>query len=142
MPMPKKETKALTVSVSLPLDLMARLDKNRNQDESRSAQFARLLETALTIKEDTMAKPDYTLEKDCKVGIYNAEYIARVYSDKIIVTTPYVKWVDNSGSYAEKKESIRDQSLIDEVRREIEDDAETTAWQIIGRHLGDEYLMF
>ncbi len=142
MPMPKKEIKAATVSVTLPHDLAVRLDENRNQDESRSAQFARLLESALTIKEDTMAKPDYTLGKDCKVGIFNAEYVARVYSDKIIVTTPYVKWVDNSGSYAEKKESIRDQALVDEVRREIEDGAETTAWQVIGRHLGDEYLMF
>jgi hypothetical protein len=86
-------------------------------------------------------RPLHTLRDDVKVGIYDAEYIARIYRDKIIVTIPHVKWIGNSGSYAESKESIRDASVVDRVIKEIEDDCETTAWQIIGKAIGNEWLM-
>ena len=87
-------------------------------------------------------RPITTIRDDCKVGIYDrAQYVARIYADKIIVAIPYIKWMGNTGGYAERKESIRDQSIVDEVRQEIADDAETTAWYLIGKEIGDEHLM-
>jgi len=83
----------------------------------------------------------HKITKDVTVGIYdNSEYVANVYTDKIIVTTPYVKWAGNSGGYAERKESIRDQRVIDAIIKEITDDAEDTAWELIGAELNDDYL--
>jgi hypothetical protein len=85
--------------------------------------------------------PKHTITKDVKVGIYdNCEYVARVYTDKIIVVSPYVKWVGNTGGYAEKKEAIRDQRVVDIVLADLADDAEDSAWAHIGEHLGDGYL--
>lgn len=82
-----------------------------------------------------------TITKDVSVGIYdNCEYIARIYSDKIIVVSPYVKWVGNSGGYAERKEAIRDQKVIDAVLADMADDCADSAWSKIGRYLDDEYL--
>ena len=86
-------------------------------------------------------KATYTITKDVQVGIYErCDYIARVYKDKIIVVTPYVKWVGNTGGYAERKEAIRDQKAIDAVLADLADDCEASAWAKIGRALGDEYL--
>ena len=77
-------------------------------------------------------KPQYTIRQDVKVGIYdNCEYIARVYVDKIVTVSPYVKWVGNSGGYAEHKEIIRDQATVDAVLVNLQDGAEDRAWQII-----------
>lgn len=86
-------------------------------------------------------KPQYTINKPVKVGIYdNCEYIARVYPDKIITVSPYVKWVGQSGGYAERKEAIRDQATVDAVLADLRDGAEDSAWQTIGRYLQDGYL--
>ena len=86
-------------------------------------------------------KATYTITRDITVGIYeNCEYIARVYADKIIVVSPYVKWVGNSGGYAERKEAIRDPVVIAKVLADLADDCEDSAWAKIGRALGDEYL--
>ena len=88
-------------------------------------------------------RPLHTITMPCKVGIYdNSEYTARVYRDKIIVTSPYVKWVGNTGGYAERKEAIRDQAVVDAVIRDIADDAETSAWRKIGIALNDEWLSY
>lgn len=87
-----------------------------------------------------MATPKHTLSLDVKVGIYDAEYVARIYHDKIIVVSPYVKWVGNSGGYDERKEAIRDQRIVDSVLSDMADDAESSAWAKIGGALGDAYL--
>lgn len=48
-----------------------------------------------------------TITKGVKVGIYeNCEYVARIYPDRIVLTSPYVRWVGNTGGYAERKERI------------------------------------
>lgn len=87
-----------------------------------------------------MANPKYTITKDVQVGIYNSEYVARIYKDKIIVVSPYVKWVGNTGGYAESKQSIRDQKVIDKILAEMTDDCEDTAWCLIGGSIDDRYL--
>jgi hypothetical protein len=88
-----------------------------------------------------MATPKFTLSLDVQVGIYdNCEYIARVYSDKIIVVSPYIKWVGNTGGYAERKEAIRTPALIAAVLADLDDDCEDSAWAKIGCALGDGYL--
>lgn len=88
-----------------------------------------------------MTKPEYTISKDVQVGIYDSAYVARIYKDKIIVISPYVKWVGNTGGYAESKQSIRDQEIIDLIIKELDDDCEEPAWGIIGRAIGDDWLM-
>jgi len=85
-------------------------------------------------------KQMHTITKDVQVGIYDSEYVARIYKDKVIVTIPYVKWVGNTGGYAESKESIRDQKTVDSITKELDDDCEDTAWEIIGNYLQDTYL--
>lgn len=88
-----------------------------------------------------MANPINTITKDVKVGIYdNCEYVARVYADKIIVVTPYVKWVGNTGSYAEHKDAIRDKKIIDAVLADLSDGCEESAWGRIGNYLQDGWL--
>ena len=82
------------------------------------------------------------ITKDCKVGIYdNCEYIARIYADRIVVTSPYVKWAGNTGGYAERKERITDPATLAAVRADLADDAEDSAWGAIGNALGDDWLM-
>jgi len=83
-----------------------------------------------------------TITKSCKVGIYdNCEYIARIYPDRIVVTSPYVKWVGNTGGYAEKRERITNPATLESVCAALADDAEESAWGAIGRALDDPYLM-
>lgn len=86
-------------------------------------------------------KPLSTITKDVSVGIWeNEEYVARIYKDKIIVVSPYVRWIDNSGNLDYRRESIRDQKTVDRIIKELDDDCEDTAWQIIGIYLDDTYL--
>ena len=88
-----------------------------------------------------MAKPKHIITKDAKVGIYeNCRYVARVYADKIILVSPYVKWTGNTGGYAEYKVAIRDQAVVARVILDIDDDATDSAWAQIGRAVGDYYL--
>lgn len=88
-----------------------------------------------------MARPICKITKDVVVGIYDSEYSANIYADKIIVTTPYIKWIDNSGSLDTKKNAIRDKKIIDKVIAVLNDDCEDSAWDIIGRELYDEHLI-
>ena len=82
-----------------------------------------------------------TLTKSARVGIYeNCKYVARIYADKIVVTTPFVKWVGNTGGYAERKDTIRDANTIARVCAAISADNFEAAWAIIGDRLGDAYL--
>lgn len=85
-------------------------------------------------------KPMHKMIKDVQVGIYDSEYVARIYKDKIILTIPYVKWEGNTGGYAESKESIRDPKIVNRVLSELNDDCEDSAWEIIGNYLQDPYL--
>mgnify|MGYP003431720302 FL=1 len=87
-----------------------------------------------------MANPEYTITKDVQVGIYDSEYVARIYKDKIIVVSPYVKWVGNTGGYAESKQSIRDKKIIDRVIQDLHDDCEESSWELIGCAISDEWL--
>jgi len=88
-----------------------------------------------------MATPKRTITLETKVGIYdNCEYVARVYGDKIIVVSPYVKWTGNTGGYAEAHEAIRDKAVVDAILADLDDDCEDSAWQKIGRAIGDEFL--
>lgn len=89
-----------------------------------------------------MPAPKYTITKPVQVGIYDSEYVARIYADKIIVVTPTVRWVGNSGGYHEVKESIRDQKTVDAVIIDMADDCEDSAWAAIGRALQDDYLAY
>lgn len=82
-----------------------------------------------------------TLNKPCKVGIYdNCAYVARIYEDRIVVTSPYVRWIGNTGDYAERKERITNSSTLERVHAALVDEAEDTAWAAIGRALNDPYL--
>jgi hypothetical protein len=94
------------------------------------------------LQEIKMSSPAYTLIKAVKIGIWdNSQYVARVYADKIILVSPYVKWVGSTGGYAERRLAIRDMVVVSAVLLDIEDGAEDSAWAIIGRAINDEFLM-
>jgi hypothetical protein len=59
---------------------------------------------------------------DCKCGIYDTEYTMRDYGDKIMVTSPTVKWENNSGSLDFEKTTITNKRTIDVVRKMFEDE--------------------
>ena len=85
-------------------------------------------------------KPIHTITKNVNVGIYDAEYVARIYKDKVIVVSPYIKWVGNTEGYSESKKSIRDQKTVDRIIKELNNGCEDTAWGIIGNQLQDTFL--
>lgn len=88
-----------------------------------------------------MSKPKHTITRAVSVGIYdNCEYTARIYADKIIIVSPYVKWVGNSGGYADSKQAIRTPAIVAAVLADLVDGCEDDAWVKIGRALDDEYL--
>jgi len=89
-----------------------------------------------------MAIPKHRISLDVQVGIYSVEYVARIYNDKIIVVSPYVKWTGNTGGYAESKETIQDQKVVNAVIADVEDQCEDSAWQKIGQALDDDYLYY
>lgn len=65
---------------------------------------------------------------DCSVGIWNNETESvRLYSDRAIHKSPYVKWVNNSGSLAETTERYTGQ-LLEQLKaiaqQEVDDDAD------------------
>ncbi len=81
------------------------------------------------------------ITKDCKVGIYdNCAYIARIYPDRIVATVPFVRWIGNTGGYAENTYRITNPQVLTSVRDALADGAEESAWIAIGRELDDQYL--
>jgi len=81
------------------------------------------------------------ITKAVKVGIYeNSSYVATVYANKIILTIPYVRWIGNSGNYAERKVALRDHELIAKVIADLADGAEDSAWAKIGRAVQDDHI--
>ncbi len=80
-----------------------------------------------------------TITRDTQVGIYdNCQQVARVYADRTVATLPYVKWVGNSGGYAERKIRI-DGAAHDDIVTALEDGAEDSAWDIISEVEGGNY---
>ena len=75
-----------------------------------------------------------------KVGIYDSEYCANIYSDKIILTIPCISWVGNTGGYSEQKVRIDNANVVRDVLLALADDCHTTAWGIIGCAVDDAYL--
>jgi len=65
------------------------------------------------------------------VGIYeNGRWSVRLYSDRAIVLSPYVRWVGNTGSYAERHERITGTlhaTLIQIAQQQTEDGADYTS---------------
>jgi hypothetical protein len=89
-----------------------------------------------------MIKPKFKFSRAVSVGIYNnCEYTVRVYVDKIIVISPYVRWTGNTGGYAERKDAIRTPAIIAAVLSDLTDGCEDSAWSKIGRALDDDYLV-
>ena len=73
----------------------------------------------------------YTITAKTKVGIWdNCTQVARVYEDRTVATMPYVKWIGNTGGYAEYKVRITGKAHTDIIAA-LNDAAETTAWRII-----------
>ena len=67
---------------------------------------------------------------DCKVGIYdNCVLTVRVYGDRTVARIPNVKWIGNTGGYAERCERITGpvhDRLTALAAQEIADDADYT----------------
>lgn len=77
-----------------------------------------------------------TIYADCNVGIYeNCEKKGRIYPEMIVVVEPYVKWVGNTGGYAERKVTLRDAKLAKAVLAVLADDDqdEDDAWELIDK---------
>lgn len=86
-------------------------------------------------------KPLYTITMDVTVGIWDtAEYIARIYADKVIVESPGVRWVNNSGSLHISKTAIRELKTVGSINQAMADDCESDAWELIGCAIDDQYL--
>ena len=71
------------------------------------------------------------ITNDVSVGIYdNCQQVARIYDDRTVAILPYVKWVGNTGGYAERKFRITGPAHA-EILAAINDGADDTAWRII-----------
>ena len=88
-----------------------------------------------------MIKPLYTIDRPANVGIWeNQEYLARIYADKIIVISPYVKWANNTGTLDYRKNAIRDQKIVDLILQDLADECEDDAWAKIDHVLSNYTL--
>jgi hypothetical protein len=86
-------------------------------------------------------KPIETLVCDVKCGIFDTEYTAKIYKDRIVVKTPFIKWTNNSGNLSFSKDTIMNQEIVDKVKAFTDDLEEDKAWSLIGDNLSDEYLI-
>ena len=76
-----------------------------------------------------MSKLLHTLTYDSQVGIWEDQTTtARIYADKIIVESPYVKWIGNTGNLAFRKVAVRNQTAVDFVLAKMAGDDEDAAW--------------
>ena len=62
-----------------------------------------------------MKKPIKT-EIDCTCGIWDTTLTIRDYGDKIVVTNPYVKWVNNNGNLSFEKTTLTSEKALKAVR--------------------------
>ena len=61
----------------------------------------------------------------------NKEHVARIYADKILVSSPYVRWFSQHHKIDCRKSAIRNQKVIDAVLADIADGCEDSAWDRI-----------
>lgn len=65
-----------------------------------------------------------------QVGIYdNSSWSVRLYADRAVARIPYVKWVGNTGGYAEQHERITGKQhaeLLEIARQQVDDEADYT----------------
>lgn len=88
-----------------------------------------------------MAKLIKEITKPVKVGIYdNCRYSARLFPEKVIVRTPYIRWVRNSGNLAIRLQVITHQGIVNRIIQETKKENYNSAWSIIGNYLGDPFL--
>ena len=79
-----------------------------------------------------------------QVGIYeNCNQVIRLYEDRVCIRSPYVKWIGNTGGYAEAHYRVTDPRVVQELKElaqaEIDDDADYTeqAREIADRSTGE-----
>ena len=63
---------------------------------------------------------------DVKCGIYETEYTIRDYGKKIVVTSPYIKWVNNSGNLDFTKITYKSAVAMKHLREMVENDCLVT----------------
>lgn len=57
-----------------------------------------------------------TTKIEVKCGIYNTAYVIRDYGNHIVVSAPYVRWINNSGSLDFRKTKITHPESMSVVR--------------------------
>lgn len=85
-------------------------------------------------------KTIYKISERVQVGIYDSYNTADIYSDKIVVVMPCVKWVGNTGGYDEDKRSIRNAKLVQKITKELDDGCENTAWSMIKHEIQEQQI--
>lgn len=77
---------------------------------------------------------------NCRVGIYkHCTYRATIFTDRIVVTSPYVRVTGNTGVYETRKGQITDPQVLASLRDVHTQAAEEITWGKICAALGEEY---
>lgn len=79
-------------------------------------------------------QPQYTIERDVHVGIWDAEDTARVYADRTVAHIATVRWIGSTGGYHEAVHRITG-AAHDAIVTALADGAEETAWDEIYRYV-------
>ena len=61
-----------------------------------------------------------TITKDTECGIYQTKYTAKVETDVVRLTSPYIRWVGNSGNLAFENTFIRDKATVDTIHAALD----------------------
>jgi hypothetical protein len=85
-------------------------------------------------------KPHRKIVLNVRVGIYDDQYSANVYADRIVLRAPIVKRVKNSGSLDFERTIIMNDYITEHVIYALAVDNEAAAWSLIGGVVGDDYL--
>lgn len=72
---------------------------------------------------------------DVKCGIYDTEYTIRDYGSKIVVTSPYIKWVNNNGGLSFAKTTLTNHQSLALVRKMVENDETIAEVNTVGGFL-------
>jgi len=62
------------------------------------------------------------ITRDTKCGIFNTRYTAKIDNGVIKLTSPFIKWVDNSGNLAFANTYIRDAEILAAVHTALNGD--------------------
>lgn len=81
---------------------------------------------------------------ETSVGIYNnCEVSIRVHADRTLVRQPYVKWIGNTGGYAEKNYRITGaahEKMLEAIRKAAADEIDPDDYiQDVYRELCEQY---